>query len=537
MRKIILLLAVLFTATFADQALAFSDTKQKDIQELVDLGIIDKSTGAFNPSNSITRREVVVMIARELGVENYKGNSSFKDVPAGSNGYKEISAISDLGYINGFTDGNFKPNDKITRAQMAKILVTSYGMAGEYKGFIDVKSDHWAASSISALAANGITVGYKDGTFKPNGLVTKQEFSMFLARYIRATDGGTKVPPLIDDNGPRPGEQHPKPPTGKPVKPPISLDDRKIRATDIESLYTHVQPKTVSNLKFSNESDRRNTRYDMEGSTFTGFENVCTIAPDINVYFTSDTYNGSYKYSINHICGIIGQIEEVLNHELETGLDYFIVKKGDPNIKGNFAAFNLRNGDRSRIFHDVTTEPFDYRLTMAHEIVHSFEYEMQGQDVPFDLELKLGHVPGSQGGRYHFYMEGVADFVAKNLIIYSDEPDAPIMIDQGLTNDQLIDRIQSVWKWQKPINWNNIDEFADIGFETDENYFFAEFVWRMFEDNYGSYHKGLNLIKDVNLLDSYNIKEINKLYVKHFGKTEKELVEEWKNYVDYKRYK
>lgn len=159
MKKIIILLIVLLATAFANQTFAFSDTKNKDIEMLVDFGILDKSTGVFNPSKSITRKEVVIMIARELGVEDYNGNSSFTDVAKESNGYKEISAISKLGFINGFTDGSFRPNDKITRAQMAKILVSTYQMRGVYKGkFKDVKTDHWAASAISSLADNGITV-------------------------------------------------------------------------------------------------------------------------------------------------------------------------------------------------------------------------------------------------------------------------------------------------------------------------------------------------------------------------------------------
>lgn len=366
---------------------------------------------------------------------------------------------------------------------------------------------------------------------------------MFLVRYIKATNGGTKIPPVIHDDAP-PTSEKPGSPVGQPkppvaTKPPVNLEDRIIIETDTKSLYANVQPKKVSNLRFSNDSDRINTRYNIEGSTFTGYQNMCTNAPDINMYFTADTFNDDYKYPVEHICGIIGQIEEVLNHELETGLDYFIVKSGDPNIKGNFAAFNLRNGDKSRIFHKADAEPLDLRMTVAHEIVHSFESEMQGPGGElFDLELKLGRQPGENGGsRNQYYVEGIADYVSKNLINYSNEPNALEMIDLGLTNTELVDRIQSVWKWQKPINWNNIDEFADIGPETDENYFFAEFVWRMFEDKYGSYHKGLDVIKDINLMNSYNKEEINKLYVKQFGKTEKELVEEWKNYIQYTYYK
>ena len=58
----------------------------------------------------------------------------------------------------------------------------------------------------------------------------------------------------------------------------------------------------------------------------------------------------------------------------------------------------------------------------------------------------------------------------------------------------------------------------------------------MFEDKYDGYEKGLAVLRDVNQLSSYDKEAINQLYVKHFGKTEAELVEEWKNYINYKVY-
>lgn len=126
------------------------------------------------------------MIIREMDVElTDLQDPGFTDVPKEYSGYKEIAKAKQLGIIDGMGDGTFAPHASLTRAQMAKILAGAYDIQGEYsKGFADTNEGYWAHTYISALAANKITIGYPDGTFRPAKKITRQEFSAFLARKL-----------------------------------------------------------------------------------------------------------------------------------------------------------------------------------------------------------------------------------------------------------------------------------------------------------------------------------------------------------------
>ena len=86
-----------------------------------------------------------------------------------------------LGIIDGFEDGTYRPDEQVTRAQFAKIVVASLGVgeAAQYaKGatkFADVPADHWATGYINVAVDMGVIAGYPDGTFKPENQVTFAE--------------------------------------------------------------------------------------------------------------------------------------------------------------------------------------------------------------------------------------------------------------------------------------------------------------------------------------------------------------------------
>ena len=87
--------------------------------------------------------------------------------------------------MGGTGDGKFQPGAPLTRGQMSKILVVAYDLTGTTdKKFKDVSSKHWAYEFVHTLAANGITTGYEDNTFKPSVEVSRMHFSLFLYRTI-----------------------------------------------------------------------------------------------------------------------------------------------------------------------------------------------------------------------------------------------------------------------------------------------------------------------------------------------------------------
>ncbi|MBD2867987.1 S-layer homology domain-containing protein [Paenibacillus arenilitoris] len=97
----------------------------------------------------------------------------------------EIAALVDKNIIDGFEDGTFKPNDSMTRAQLAKVLVLSLGLAQDAEGaagFKDIESGNWFAGYVGALVKSGITQGTSSDAFSPNKTVSREELAVFFVR-------------------------------------------------------------------------------------------------------------------------------------------------------------------------------------------------------------------------------------------------------------------------------------------------------------------------------------------------------------------
>jgi pimeloyl-ACP methyl ester carboxylesterase len=194
---VFLIMQSLSAAAIASPQKGFKDLPkyQKEIGELVELGIINGyPDNTFRPNLPITRMQAVTMIAREMQLDTKnRPNPNFKDVKKGQPGYDAIAAAVAEGIISGKADGNFDPQGKLSRAEMAKILVKAYSLkspATYSKKFKDVPKTYWAHDFIQAIAANEITTGYGDGTFRPGDHITRLQFSLFLSRYINGIKKG-----------------------------------------------------------------------------------------------------------------------------------------------------------------------------------------------------------------------------------------------------------------------------------------------------------------------------------------------------------
>lgn len=108
--------------------------------------------------------------------------AEYTDVKEGDDCYNAVSFLSELGVVSGYEEKNdFKPNNKITRAEFTKLVIDMRGDSGvaqaeEKKGadtiFSDVKADHWASGYITVAVSDGIIAGMGDGTFAPEKNVT-----------------------------------------------------------------------------------------------------------------------------------------------------------------------------------------------------------------------------------------------------------------------------------------------------------------------------------------------------------------------------
>lgn len=159
----------------------------KEIASLVEQKVINGfPDGTFKPGASITREQVAVMIVRQLKLDtNNRKNPNFRDVQPSDYSYKEIATVAELGLLTGRRAGYFDPKAQLTRAEAAVILQRAYNLkSGENLSFKDVSKAKWdwAYDAILSLAANNISTGYPDKTFKPANPVTRAEFAAFLYR-------------------------------------------------------------------------------------------------------------------------------------------------------------------------------------------------------------------------------------------------------------------------------------------------------------------------------------------------------------------
>ncbi|WP_240377013.1 S-layer homology domain-containing protein [Bacillus piscicola] len=151
----------------------------------------DKTGGVFAPNSSITRNEVVNMLYTLYGnsfeeERVYKVNT-FSDVSPQNANYYPIVWSYEVGIFDG-KDGRFDGEGRLTRAQLAKILVNTFDL--ERKGthpFPDVKPDHWAFDYVSNLYSNGVTTG-NNGDFMPEKEVTNGQFASFIYRTLQVTE-------------------------------------------------------------------------------------------------------------------------------------------------------------------------------------------------------------------------------------------------------------------------------------------------------------------------------------------------------------
>ena len=167
----------------------FSDTSQGHwawamIQEMAKRGIITGyQDGTFKPNAPIQRQHAALMLTRALELEPKKEALVFNDISKSHLYFEVINQVQQAGLFDGI-DGNFQPTTNMTRAQMAKVLVLAFKLTSSNKDtFEDVPKTHWAHESIAILAGNGITIG-DNGNFRPNDPVTRAEFVTFLYRAL-----------------------------------------------------------------------------------------------------------------------------------------------------------------------------------------------------------------------------------------------------------------------------------------------------------------------------------------------------------------
>ena len=162
----------------------------------------------FKPETSITRAEFVKIAASAFslvyekpdGVDETQDSFALSDVSESDWYYPYVRGAADAKAVTGDNNGRFNPHDKISREEAAAIILRIASIKGinadagtkiEIKDISDISD--WAYTSVIQLMKMGIISGYSDGTFRPNGDITREEASKLIYELMYKMNGGVKI--------------------------------------------------------------------------------------------------------------------------------------------------------------------------------------------------------------------------------------------------------------------------------------------------------------------------------------------------------
>ncbi|WP_240041419.1 S-layer homology domain-containing protein [Paenibacillus ginsengarvi] len=143
--------------------------------------------GRFSPETSLTRAEAATILTRSLlpGQAAPAGAAGFADVPATHWASGAIALAKQAGIVDGAGVSVFKPDSSVTRAEMAAMLARALKLSappGANAAFSDVRADNWAYPYIQALVAQGALQGYEPGRFRPDEPISRAQMAAILDR-------------------------------------------------------------------------------------------------------------------------------------------------------------------------------------------------------------------------------------------------------------------------------------------------------------------------------------------------------------------
>lgn len=163
---------------------------EQDIKDMVAKNVVSGVTNTtFEPDRNITRAEMATLIAKALKLTS-KNAAKFDDVNAGDWFYATVNAAANAGIIQGY-DGKFRPNDTVTREEMAVMIAKAYQFAGgtlesgNVSNFTDGKQiSTWAASYVGSVTKAGLISGMADGRFAPQENATRAQATSLIKRLL-----------------------------------------------------------------------------------------------------------------------------------------------------------------------------------------------------------------------------------------------------------------------------------------------------------------------------------------------------------------
>ncbi|WNR44658.1 S8 family serine peptidase [Paenibacillus roseipurpureus] len=160
---------------------------QGAISQMTEQGVISGyGNYQFAPNQSITRAEAATVLSHALHLTK-RDELRFTDVAASHWAYADIAKAVQASIVEGYPDGTFDPDGKLTRMEMAQMLARAMNMTGKRRGnspFSDVSESYWGVGILKQMSADGWVSGFPDGTFRPEEQATRAEFVTMLAKVI-----------------------------------------------------------------------------------------------------------------------------------------------------------------------------------------------------------------------------------------------------------------------------------------------------------------------------------------------------------------
>lgn len=186
------------TPTFTD--VSKSHPNYQAITELAERKVINGYTdGTFRPNNQVNRAEFAAFVARSLDLP--AADSNFKDVPKSAALYDGVSRAYKAGIIKGFSDGSFKPTVAVNRQDMAVMIDRAMQLKGSYTktkalNFSDSsKVGAYAKTSVERLYHYNVMGAYSGTTFQPTTIGTRSETAKHIYNMLNVVGGDTGSEP------------------------------------------------------------------------------------------------------------------------------------------------------------------------------------------------------------------------------------------------------------------------------------------------------------------------------------------------------
>ena len=191
---------VTVTVTFAEAPLPFPDVAEGDwfydaVRYAYETGLMDGvGDNLFAPNSQTTRAQLVTILYRLAGEPEPGGDSGFSDVETGTWYTDAVAWAAQNGIVNGVSDTEFVPGDDITREQLAVILYRYAAYQGydvsqraDLSGFGDAESiSDYAQAALSWAHAQGLVLGFEDGSLRPQGTASRAQIAAVLMRFLAA---------------------------------------------------------------------------------------------------------------------------------------------------------------------------------------------------------------------------------------------------------------------------------------------------------------------------------------------------------------